>query len=150
MQKQYFSFSTIILAFAILVTIGCNNDTPDNPKTKTELLTTGTWKFSTATSSGSDVSGFIQACIKDNIYTFVAAGTGTMDEGATKCNGGDPQTSPYTWNFASNETVIHVSSVLFPGGTNDFTLVTLTETQLVVSQVINFGTPQTVVVTFIH
>jgi hypothetical protein len=150
MQKQLLSFSILALAFTFMVVTGCNNDDPDNPKTKTELLTTGTWKFSTATSGGSDVSPFIQACLKDNIYTFFAAGTGTMDEGASKCNAGDPQQSPYTWNFISNETMIHVSSILFPGGTNDFTLVSLTETQLVVSQTINIGTPQNVVVTFIH
>jgi len=149
MQKQLLSLTAIIaLSFTFLT--GCSNDPDPAPKSKTELLSQGTWRFSTATSGGTDISGALQACIKDNIYTFVALGTGTMDEGATKCNGGDPQTNPFTWNFTSNETVLHVSTVLFPGGSNDFTVVSISETQLIVSQVITIGTPQTVIVTFIH
>ncbi|HKB43322.1 MAG TPA: hypothetical protein VKC90_03000, partial [Chitinophagaceae bacterium] len=85
---------------------------------------------------------------KDNIYTFVAAGTGTIDEGPSKCNVSDPQTNPFTWNFLSNETMLHISTVLFTGGSNDFTLVSLTATQLVASQ--NYPPYGTIVVTFIH
>jgi hypothetical protein len=44
--------------------------------------------------------------------------------------------------------VLHISTVLITGGSNDFTLVSLTETQLVVSQ--NYPPIGTVTVTFIH
>lgn len=149
MQKQLFSF-TLFLAFMFVT--GCGKD--DNPvvvKTKTQLVTQSTWRFSGATVGGTDVSAFLQACQKDNTLTFVAAGTGTVDEGATKCNAADPQTNPFTWNFASSETMLHVSTILFAGGSSDFTLVTLTETQLVISQMITVsGSPQNAVVTFIH
>jgi hypothetical protein len=117
-------------------------------KTNTDLLTQASWKFSTATVSGVDASGYLQTCQKDNIYTFAAAGTGTLDEGTTKCNSGDAQTTPFTWNFASNETMLHISTVLFTGGSNDYTVVSLTETQLVGSQ--NYPPYGTIVVTFIH
>jgi hypothetical protein len=114
---------------------------------KTYLISQSTWRFSTATVSGIDISSSLPACQRDNILRFMTNGTGTIDEGATKCNAGDPQTSNFTWNFLTSETQIFISSALFTGGSNTSTLVTLSATQLVVSQVIN---GQTVVVTFIH
>lgn len=139
-------FLLFIMSTFLLCAISCkkNND----PKTKTELITQGSWKFSTATASGVDVSGSLQTCQKDNIYAFVAAGTGTADEGSTKCNPGDSQSGPFSWNFASSETILHISTPLFAGGSNDFTLVTLSDTQLILSQNIPpFGT---VIVTLVH
>jgi hypothetical protein len=149
-MKKHIISLVACLAVVLFSIPACQKDNDPAPKTNTDRITTGTWKFSTAVSGSTDVSGFIQACIKDNIYTFVAAGTGTMDESTTKCNMADPQTVSFTWNFASGETVLHVSTVLFPGGSNDFTLVSISDTQLVVSQTITVGTPQTVIVTFIH
>jgi hypothetical protein len=149
-MKKHIVSLIACLAIVLVFIPACGKDDDPPQKTKTDHISTGTWKFSTAVSGTTNVAGFIQACIKDNIYTFAAVGTGTMDEGLTKCNAGDPQTVPFTWNFASGETVLHVSTVLFPGGSNDFTLVSVTATELVVSQVITVGTPQTVVVTFIH
>ena len=140
------------LALVFLFITGCEKESDPAPeKTKTELLTQGTWKFSSATVGGSDVSAFLQTCQKDNILTFVSAGTGTVDEGLTKCNAGDPQTSSFTWSFQSSETVLFISTTLFTGGSSTFNLVTLTETQLVVSQNVDVsGSNQNAVVTFIH
>jgi len=139
----------ILLATAFLTS--CNKDDSTPPKTKTQLLTQGTWRFSAATVGGSDVSAFLQTCQKDNTMTFAAAGTGNVDEGATKCNAPDPQSNPFTWSWQSSETILQVSAIFFTGGSNTFTLVALTETQLVLSQVITVsGTPQNAVVTFIH
>lgn len=119
--------------------------------TKKYYITQSTWKFSGATVGGVDASAFVQACQKDNILTFAAAGTGTLDEGATKCNAGDPQTTAFTWSFQASETQLFVSATLFTGGNSTFTLVSLSATQLVLSQVITLGgTPQNAVVTFIH
>lgn len=148
MRKQLFLIAAFF-AVVFLSTTSCKKDKASTPsKTKTELITQGSWKFSAATISGVDASGYLQTCQKDNVYTFVAAGTGTFDEGATKCNAGDPQTNPFTWNFASNETILHISTTLFSGGSNDFTLVTLSETQLVISQ--TYPPYGTIVVTLIH
>ena len=149
MKKQTASL-LIYLAAILFILPACqkDNENPPAQKTKTESITQASWKFSAATVSGVDASGYLQACQKDNIYTFVAAGTGTIDEGASKCNSGDPQTSPFTWNFLSNETMIHISTVLFSGGSNDFTLVSLSATQLVASQ--NYPPYGTIVVTFVH
>ena len=125
--------------------------TPVHIKTNAELITQSSWKFDNAKVNGIDVSAFLQACQKDNLLVFVSGGTGTVDEGATKCNTGDPQTTAFTWSFLNNETTLHISAILFTGGNSDFTIVTLSETQLVLSQMITVsGTAQNAVVTFKH
>lgn len=153
MQKRILAIVIIISATLFLTSCGKEGDNTPAPKTKTELLTTnGSWKFSSATVGGTNVNAFLQACQKDNIMTFVAVGlSGTLDEGPTKCNAGDPQNAPFTWSFASGETVLNISATLFTGGSSTFTLVSLTATELVLSQMITVGgTPQNAVVTFIH
>lgn len=148
MKKQFFS---LLLAFGLFSFSACNKDEAPTPKTRTELITTATWKFGAATVGGTDVSSQLQACQKDNVMTFVSDGSGTLDEGLTKCNSGDPQSTSITWNFATNETVLHINTVLFAGGSNDFNIVALNESQLVLSQTITVGgVPQNVVVTFLH
>jgi Lipocalin-like domain len=152
MQKKHF-LSVIILSCLMIANTGCSKDDDDNPapKTKTELITTGTWKFSDAKVNGVSVAAFLQTCQKDNILTFLAAGTGTAAEGASKCSASDPDSAPFTWIFETNETVLFVSTPFFTGGSSTFTIVSLTETQLVVSQTITLsGIPQTAEITFIH
>jgi hypothetical protein len=146
---------TFFLA-ALIIFSSCNDKgggvTPP-PKTKTELITTGTWRFGSANWGGTDAGPMLQACQKDNTMTFSSAGgSGELNEGTTKCDPGDPQTSAFTWAFQSGETVVHFSSPLFtPGGVNDMTLVTLTEVELTLSQPLTVGpTTKTLSVTFIH
>ena len=154
MKNTFTRTSTIILVCSLLFGACKKNHDKDNTpaqKTKTELISTGSWKFSAATYNGINAAPFLQACQKDNILTFTSTGNGTLDESTLKCNSVDPATSPFTWNFASNETILHVSSVLFTGGNNDFTILEISETTLKGSQVIEIsGNPATVVVTFVH
>jgi hypothetical protein len=149
---KYGKFIIAILS-SIIFFAACNKDSDNNntPKTNTDLLVQSAWKFDNAKVNGADVSSLIQGCQKDNTITFAAGGTGTLDEGATKCNSSDPQSNPFTWNFATNETVLHVSATLFTGGSSDFHIETLNETQLILSQDIDIaGTTQNAVVTFKH
>jgi hypothetical protein len=151
MRKHFFT-ALPILAIAFLFTSGCNkNNNPAPPApTKTQLITQAPWKFDHATAGGIDISSQINACYKDNIATFSPNGTMTLDEGANVCS---PSTAgPYTWAFQSNETVLHLSAPIFSGGSGDFTIVSLTSTNLVVSQVMTVppNPPTTVVVTFKH
>jgi hypothetical protein len=123
--------------------------------TKSYYISRNTWRFSNATVSGVDVSSALQACQKDNTLQFTATsstgGTGVLDEGPTKCNAGDPQSTPYTWSLQSAETQLIISTPLFSGGSSTFTLVSVTATQLIVSQMITVGGgPQNAVITFIH
>jgi hypothetical protein len=152
MQKKLLLYVIIVIGL-VATNIGCSKDDDDNPspKTNTELLTTGTWKFSDAKVNGASVASFIDDCQKDNILTFLAAGTGTAEEGATKCDPGDPNSAPFNWAFQTNETVLFVSTPFFTGGSSTFTIVSLTESQLVLSQSITLsGISQTVEITFIH
>ena len=140
------------LSMSLLFAACSKSDSNNTSKTKTQLITQASWKFSTATVNGTDVSSLINSCQKDNVLTFSSTGgTGTLDEGPTKCNTGDPQTQNFTWSFTNNEGTLHVSQVFFTGGSSDFTIVSLTDTQLVVSQMVNVsGTMQTAVITFTH
>ncbi len=125
-----------------------DNDTP--AKTKTELLTQTSWKFSSAKAGGLDISGNVDACYKDNVITFSTGGTGTVNEATTICS---PSTAgPFTWAFQTNETQLNISAALFQGGSGIFNLVSLTETNLVLSQTVTLPPfPATLVeVTFVH
>jgi hypothetical protein len=154
-MKKQLGFLCVLIAANFFIYSSCNkndNPPPPTPKTKTQLLTQAAWKFKGATAAGTDVSAQLQTCQKDNIMTFAVNGTGMIDEGPTKCNPADNQTSSFNWNFASNETILHFSSPLFTNTANDFTLISLTETELVVS--INYVPPVgpvlLMVITFQH
>jgi Lipocalin-like domain len=154
-MKKIIPILLILFAGNFLISSSCNkNDDPPAPvKTKTQLLTQSTWKFKSATANGSDVSNQappFDACRKDNILTFTAAGSGNVNEGPTSCS--PPEGTTFTWSFLSTETVLNVSSQLYPNAPNDYTLVSLTETELIISFPYNF-TPSIsviVVVTFQH
>ena len=142
----------VILAISVLVFSACKKDSDnDKPKTNTDLLTQASWKFSSASASGfGDVSSQVPDCYKDNIYTFVADGTGSTDESTNVCS---PSTAgAFTWSFMNNETTLHVSTPLFTGGSSDFTIMTLNETNLIVSQTMTIAPlpPTAVEVTFVH
>lgn len=128
MQNRILSAITLLTIVPALF-ISCGKDV--KVKTKTELITSSSWKFDHATSGGADISPFINACYKDNEVTFSANGNGSFDEGATKCNSGDPQTFNFTWSFMTNETILNVSAAIFAGQSGNFTIITLTETSLV-------------------
>src|SRR5262245_9992135 len=147
-----------LMAFAFTTT-GCgdkgDDPPPPPPKTKTQLISQGTWRFSNATWGTTNMNSMLQDCWKDNTMLFVVVstgtGTGTIDEGPTKCNGGDPQSRPFTWLFTTNETVLSVDTPILPGGTSNFTIVSLTATELVVKQPYTAGpVTQDATVTFIH
>jgi len=146
MKPMKFAVATLSL---VVLFVSCKKSS--EKKTNTDVITEASWKFDNATANGIDVSSLLKSCQTDNVLTFSSNGNGMVDEGATKCDSSDPQTNPFTWNFASNETVLHVSTVLFTGGSSDFTVVTLTDTQLVLSQNVTVsGSMQNVVVTFKH
>ena len=138
-------------SLALFAMTSCDKeDTP--PKSKTVLLTQASWKYKSATIGGADASAFIQACQKDNILVFAAAGTGNVNEGASKCNAGDPDTIPFTWIFNSGETIVEVSVALIAGGSTSMTIRSLTETELVLSIYYTplVGPSQEMIVTFQH
>ena len=80
-----------------------------------------------AVNSMTDFYAFLPACTKDDLTKFNSDGTVNFDEGATKCDSGDPQTTYGTWSFNSDQTVLSVTS---EGLTEAYTISELTETVL--------------------
>jgi hypothetical protein len=101
--------------------------TDDTPKTKTELLTTGSWLMESGTIAPSIVvdifgtkvtiatywellaalngSATAEPCLKDNLMVFKLDSTVTLDEGPLKCDPSDPQTEDGgNWLFSENDT----------------------------------------------
>lgn len=145
-MKQ-FILSAVLFSILATVFIGCSkddNEDPPSPKTKTELITKASWKYEKIEPALAE--SYI-TCFKDNTTTFTADGKGNSAEGATACN---PPTGNFNWNFASNETILHLDATLIPSGSNDFTIVTLNETNMVLSQNITSPVPATITITFKH
>jgi hypothetical protein len=140
-MKKKILFLLACLFLIILSIPACQKD--DNtpaPITKTQLLTQSSWTFEKATAGAfGDVSAQIPACYKDNVFTFLRNGTGNVNEGANVCV---PSTArAFTWAFQNNETTLNISTTLFPGGSSTFTIVSLTETNLVISQPVTLPPP---------
>jgi hypothetical protein len=152
-QWNFMKYLKPIIGAVLLISLGFTSckKSSTHTKTNTELLTQASWKFSAASAAGyGDVSSSVPDCYKDNIYTFVSDGSGNVNESTNICS---PSTAgPFTWSFQNNETTLHISTTLFQNGSSDFTLVSLTETNLVVSQTMTIAPlpPTTVQVTFTH
>lgn len=50
----------------------------------------------------------LEACVKDDLLNFNANGTFTSDEGASKCDSDDPQTTSGTWLWSTDEKILTV------------------------------------------
>ena len=100
-----------ILFLAIFGLLMFNSCKKDN-ESATDLLTGGTWKL---TESRSDTNGDgtleddLEACSADDTVNFADGGTYTFDEGATKCDPADDQTSSGTWALSSGDKVISLT-----------------------------------------
>src|SRR5882757_155761 len=124
----------IILCSAIAV-FSCKKSSDSSSKPKTTLVTQSAWKIQSvgvdANKDGTvdlDATSSLQACQLDNTYTLKSDGTGTADEGASKCVSTDPQTTALTWAFKSNETVLSGNLGFFNG---DATISTLNDANFV-------------------
>jgi len=138
-----------ILCFTALTFSSCDKE--DNPPpSNTDYITKSSWKFSSAKASGIDVTAQVPACFKDNTITFVANGTGTINESTNICTPASPAT--FTWVFQTNGTEINLNTPLVSGGSGVFKIVLLNDVSMVVSQNITIApAPSTnVELTFIH
>ena len=133
----------LILSIIAVAFFSCKKDDSDPPATttKTTILAEQSWKFNNAGldpnkdgTIDTDVSGFVNACLKDNTVSFATNGSGTSDEGATKCNSADPQSIPFTWNFASNETLININGNAVAGKGGQYKIISLTNTAFSLSK----------------
>jgi hypothetical protein len=56
-----------------------------------------------------DLYAQFEACDKDDLLTFNTNGTYADDEGGSKCDPADPQTTTGTWVWSTNETVLTIT-----------------------------------------
>lgn len=132
-MKKHFLLSLILISGVLIYLPACQKNDPSNPPTKTELISKSPWLFLSATASGTDVSNTSQlACFKDNVITFAAGGSYTVNEGAVVCVPTTAGTN--SWSFQTNETQLVLTAPLFPGGSGTFDIITLNEANLVVAQ----------------
>jgi hypothetical protein len=142
-KSKHMKNTTLILSAFIMLTLATasckKSSTPG--KSAAELLTQKVWLYQTS-GIDADRNGTIDTaddtddCEKDNSFTFNTNGTGVMDEGATKCDSGDPQTENFNWVLTNN------TQLTLTGGTNTTmsgTVQTLSETALTVYQDVSFG-----------
>jgi hypothetical protein len=128
-------FCILTISFSIFL-FSCKKDNTTTA-TKTDLITKSAWKYQDA---GADmdkngtidlsISSQLQDCEKDNTLTLRADGTGTLDEGSTKCDPSDPQSSNVNWNFSNNESFLNFTGARILGISGQFKIVSLNETSL--------------------
>lgn len=88
-MKKVLLFASLGLLSLSPVFVSCSKDDDNSPapKTKTELIAQSTWKFDKATAGlYGDISAYIDACYKDNIFTFQSNGNGNVNEATVICS----------------------------------------------------------------
>lgn len=139
----------LIPATALVVLFACGKDDEGTAGGNMQVITSSSWKYDTA---GIDADGngeidsplpggLIQNCDRDNTIKFNSDGTGVVDEGASKCNANNPQTSNFTWSFNNAQNEINFSDTVFNGLTGAVQIRALTNTSLVLSKNVNVGLP---------
>lgn len=117
MKKTLTLLGLISLVAIFVSSCSKDDDNPaDNPKTATEYLTAGNWKMTALTVNpginfgGGTITNFyaqMPACTTDDLTKFNSDGTITDDEGATKCDPGDPQsTTEGTWVLSEDNSTL--------------------------------------------
>ncbi len=101
----------LILIFSVVIGIAllssCSKD--DDPVlSRLELLTQKPWKLKSTNIIGIGSSP-PESYSADDIHTFNKDGSYLFDEGPTKEDASDPQTTNGTWEFAENETIIKLT-----------------------------------------
>lgn len=151
-------FSIVALA-GILFIAACSKKS--SSKAKAAYITSASWKFSQA---GLDLdsngtidfpapAGYVPACSTDNIFTFKSDGSGTEDEGATKCTATDPQTTPFNWSLINNDTEINFSTSIIAGVGGSAKIIEVNDSKFVVSKKVaapGFSALQNVIVVMVH
>ena len=148
-MKNYLKIiSLFVIVFAIALT-SCKKE-EITTKTPTEYLTAGNWKVTGMTiNPGIEVLGVVvtniyalgvQDCTKDDLITFNTDGKLTEDEGPTKCDPDDPQTTnDGTWTLSDDGKTL---TILYPGDDPEIaTITTLNGTNLIITSTLieDFG-----------
>ena len=136
----------LIVAFLLagFAFMACNKDDDNGtPVTAVDLIASGPWSIDTiafdADKNGTIDSpipgGIFLPCDVDNTLTFNKDGaTGVLDEGPTKCSPTDPQTADFGWSLKNGDSVINFTGNLPAELQGDINILTLTNTQFIMSK----------------
>lgn len=139
MKRFTLSVLTLATAASSFVFTSCKKDDEDpKPKTRTELLTAKSWRVTAATASvgatTQDLYASTPACSKDDFTKFNANKTTTFDEGATRCDPSDPQTSAGAWDLTSGDTKLLIQETTSSTSGELYEIVELSESTLKIKQ----------------
>lgn len=147
-MKKVFSLVTLLIGL-YLISCSKDSDDSDDNDAQMDLITSAAWKYDTA---GIDLNnngsidqpipdGMLDDCEKDNIITFNDNGTGTVDEGGSKCDAGDPNSTPLTWEFKNNATVLVIPDTLYGKFTGEAQILELSATKLKLKKLVHIDDP---------
>lgn len=135
-MKSKFRIITWLFFIPVIAAVSsCNKDDDDRVKTKTELITSGSWKLTAYTSDpaydwygsgvyATDILAALNPCEADGFDTYKINGILEINEGSLKCDPMNPQIFTASWAFRDNETKIIYD------GIDEYILVELTETTM--------------------
>ncbi len=124
-------------------------------KTKTELISASPWIMSALTVNPgipdgegnliTDLFSMNEPCENDDEIIFMADGTGSENEGATKCNpDGEQELGTFAWSFNATETEIRAFG-------DTLSLSELSETKMILTTILTEdGFSGTITATFEH
>jgi hypothetical protein len=152
--------SSFVLVVSFLAFQGCKDDeetatiTPV-AKTKTELISVSPWILSASTVNPgfddgegnliTDLFSMNEPCDNDDEIIFMADGTGSENEGATKCDpDGEQELGTFAWSFNATETEIRAFG-------DTLGISELSETKMILTTILTEdGLSNTITVTFEH
>jgi hypothetical protein len=136
------------LFLAIVVAVSCKKDDDDQPQTTAELITSTTWRIDTIAfdmdKNGTidmQVPGGLDSCELDNTLSFSTDSTGVFDEGATRCDVADPQSTPFAWSLSSDEKTLTITGSLPGELEGDVNILAVSRDSLVLSKLISQDFP---------
>ena len=128
--------------------------------TKMELITKAAWRYEHAAldlNKDGQIdtelpAGYVEACDKDNTLLFKSDGLGIADDGPTKCDQGDPQTTNFNWVFENGENNLLFEQAIFTNIDGNVKINTLNDTRLELLKEVEIGPGQkvNVIVRFKH
>ena len=158
-MKIFSSFFLLALTSTIFLSCQKGSDPAPTTPTNTDYLTASAWVHE---SSGIDQdrngtidlalpAGTIPVCRLDNVLTFKKGGTATADEGTTKCDAVDPQSTNFNWSFADNEKSLVVANNVFTELNGKLKILALYKDKLSLSKdTVIFATTMAIVVNLKH
>lgn len=102
-----------IFSFVLLAVASCDKENESIEKEKEPepdfktLVEAGEWEITNLRLGDFAVwnSPLVEACTKDNIYTFLPSGLLRTNEGEVKCNEDDPQEFDSVWEMIGNNKI---------------------------------------------